>query len=90
MSILAIVVNRTESLGGRIRHVCPEAERARVNVTRTLPATLERISQAAPRAGAHLQASIRTGRACRYEPGPGGRLGRLAVQVVPSRFTPSG
>jgi hypothetical protein len=65
-------LRRATGLAGRIWEVSPEAERARVNVTRTLRATLERISQAAPRAGAHLQASIRTGRACRYEPGPDG------------------
>jgi len=66
---------RATGLGGRARDLSPEAERARVNVTRTLRATLERIAESAPRAGAHLQASIRTGRACRYEPGPGGPAG---------------
>jgi len=65
-------LRKATGLAGRAREVSLEAERARVNVTRTLRATLDRISQAAPRAGAHLQASIRTGRACRYEPGPGG------------------
>jgi hypothetical protein len=40
----------------------------RVNITPTLRATLKRISQAAPCAGAALQASIRTGRARCYEP----------------------
>jgi small-conductance mechanosensitive channel len=65
-------LRKATGLAGRTREVSLEAERARVNVTRTLRATLDRISQAAPRAGAHLQASIRTGRACRYEPGPGG------------------
>ena len=49
-----------------------DAERARVNVTRTLRATIERITMAAPIAGAHLNSSIRTGTACRYQPGPGG------------------
>jgi tetratricopeptide (TPR) repeat protein len=65
-------LRKAAGLAGRTREVSVEEERARVNVTRTLRATLDRISQAAPRAGAHLQASIRTGRACRYEPGPGG------------------
>jgi len=37
--------------------------------------TLDRIAAVAPRAGVHLHASIRTGRACRYEPGPGGPAG---------------
>jgi hypothetical protein len=65
-------LRRAAGLGGRGRVVAPEAERARVNVTRTLRATIERIAPAAPRAAAHLRASIRTGGACRYEPAPGG------------------
>jgi hypothetical protein len=65
-------LRRAIGLGGRGRLVAPEAERARVNVTRTLRATIERIAPAAPRAAAHLRASIRTGGACRYEPAPGG------------------
>jgi len=62
-------------LAGRSREVSPEAERARVNVTRTLRATLARITEMAPAAGAHLQASIRTGGACRYQPEAGGPAG---------------
>jgi hypothetical protein len=59
-------------LGGRPRTTSPEAERARVNVTRTLRATLDRIAEKAPKAAAHLQASIRTGGTCRYQPAAGG------------------
>src|SRR5712691_8138502 len=59
-------------LGGRTRRVSAEDERARVNVTRTLRAAIGRISAAAPTAGAHLAASVRTGRDCRYQPAPGG------------------
>ena len=69
---LLVQLRRATGLGGRDRAVEPEAERARVNVTRTIRATLDRIAAVAPRAGAHLQASIRTGRACRYDPAPGG------------------
>jgi tetratricopeptide (TPR) repeat protein len=65
-------LRRAAGLGGRDRVVAPEAERARVNVTRTLRATIERIAPAAPRAAAHLRASIQTGGACRYQPAPGG------------------
>jgi len=49
-----------------------EAEKARVNVTRTIRATIDRIAHAAPRASAHLAASVRTGRTCRYDPAPDG------------------
>jgi tetratricopeptide (TPR) repeat protein len=65
-------VRGASGLGGRPRQLSAEQERARVNVTRTLRAALNRISAAAPVAGAHLAASIRTGRACRYQPAPGG------------------
>ena len=65
-------LRRATGLGGRPRHTSPEAERARVNVTRTLRATIERIEPMAPKAAAHLRASVRTGLACRYDPVPGG------------------
>ena len=65
-------LGRATGLGGRDRRASAESERARVNVTRTLRATIDRIMLAAPRCGAHLAASVRTGRACRYEPAPGG------------------
>jgi hypothetical protein len=65
-------LRRSTGLGGRPRLTSPEAERARVNVTRTLRATLDHIAQRAPKAAAHLQASIRTGRTCCYQPAAGG------------------
>ena len=65
-------LRRTTGLGGRARQTTAEAERARVNVTRTLRTAIERISATAPLAGAHLHRSVRTGLACRYEPAPGG------------------
>jgi len=64
-------LGRSTGLGGRERGVSGADERARVNVTRTLRATLERITAASPTVGAHLTASIHTGRACRYQPAPG-------------------
>ena len=65
-------LRRATGLGRRDRVVAPEAERARVDVTRTLRSTIERVAAVAPRAAAHLRASIRTGAGCRYEPAPGG------------------
>ena len=59
-------------LRGRARDVAPEAERARVNVTRTLRTAIERIADGAPAAAAHLRASVRTGTCCRYDPASGG------------------
>jgi hypothetical protein len=60
------------AIAGRPRRATADAERARVNVTRTLRATIDRVAAAAPIAGAHLDASIRTGMLCRYQPAPGG------------------
>jgi tetratricopeptide (TPR) repeat protein len=72
---LVAEVRRGTGLGGRMRRTSTEAERARVNVTRTLRAALARIAHQAPKAGAHLEASIRTGLACRYDPTSGGPSG---------------
>ena len=69
---LVAELRRSSGLGGRPRRLAAEDERARVNVTRTLRSAVDRIASVAPSAGAHLASSIRTGRACRYEPAPGG------------------
>ena len=48
-------------------------EDARAEMDRVLlRATIDRITMAAPIAGAHLASSIRTGTVCRYQPAPGG------------------
>ena len=65
-------LRRATGLAGRPRRAAADAERARVNVTRTLRATIDRITTAAPIAGAHLNTSIRTGTLCRYQPAHGG------------------
>lgn len=72
---LVLELRRAVGLGGRTRVGSPESERARVNVTRTLRAALDRIAEGAPEAGAHLNASIATGTSCRYTPAPGGPPG---------------
>ena len=65
-------LSRATGLGGRPRRATADAERARVNVTRTIRAAIEHITLAAPIAGIYLQSSIRTGTHCRYQPAPGG------------------
>ena len=65
-------LRQATGLAGRPRRAAADAERARVNVTRTIRAAIDRITEAAPIAGAHLQSSIRTGTACRYQPTAGG------------------
>ena len=55
-------------LGGRSRRAASAAERARLNVTRALRASLARLADALPEAGAALDRSVRTGTYCAYEP----------------------
>lgn len=56
-------------IGGRDRKTGSVAERARVNVTKALKATLGKISKADPDLGEHLAQSVRTGTHCAYLPG---------------------
>lgn len=59
-----------QGLGGRDRSAPNAAERARVSVRKALSTVLARITQAHPALGEHLQATIRTGTYCAYEPDP--------------------
>ncbi|GAB6897662.1 P-loop NTPase family protein [Kineosporia succinea] len=66
-------------LSGRPRRPGAEAERARVNATRALGTALGRLDPLAPRAAAHLRASLRTGGHFRYQPtGAGPRRWRVS------------
>ncbi len=57
-------------LGGRDRKAASDAERARVNVTRSIRAALERIVEHSPALGRHFAATLRTGQFCSYVPDP--------------------
>jgi hypothetical protein len=57
-------------LGGRDRKSSSDAERARVNVTRALRATIDRIRDHSPPLAEHLDATVRTGTYCSYTPDP--------------------
>ncbi|MDQ3936168.1 MAG: transcriptional regulator, partial [Actinomycetota bacterium] len=57
-------------LGGRDRKAASASERARVNVTRTIKAAVDRIGDNDAALGRHLDQSIRTGTFCSYEPDP--------------------
>ncbi len=50
------------------------AEQARLNVTRAIHAALNRLDTVHPDLGAHLRATLRTGKTCSYRPDP-----RLAI-----------
>ena len=55
-------------LGGRVRRSPDHVERARKAVSRRLRDAMSRAAQAHPRLGRHLDASIRTGSFCSYQP----------------------
>ncbi len=48
-------------LGGRDRKLGSSAERARVNVTKRIRATMDKVAEGSPRLGRHLKAAIKTG-----------------------------
>lgn len=57
-------------LGGRARRPGSAAERARVNVTKSIKQTIERIECHLPALAHHLRSNVRTGTFCVYEPDP--------------------
>ena len=59
---------RAAGLGGRDRELASPAERARVSVTKAIKAAIKSIERHSPALGAHLTASIHTGRFCSYAP----------------------
>jgi hypothetical protein len=72
-------------LRGRDRDLgASHAERARVNVTRAIRSTLRRIASCDARLGRELDAAVRTGTYCAYEPDPQ-RPRRWVVGDAPGR-----
>jgi tetratricopeptide (TPR) repeat protein len=61
-------LKRATGLGGRPRRSGSPAEKARVNVTRTIRHAIGELATRAPDLAAHLDESIVTGVACCYEP----------------------
>ena len=59
---------RATGLGGRSRRIGSSAEKARLNVTRTIRHAMKQLAEVAPELGAHLDESIATGASCCYEP----------------------
>jgi tetratricopeptide (TPR) repeat protein len=59
---------RAVGLGGRDREVASPAERARVSVTKAIKTAIRLIRRHSPPLAAHLEASVQTGRFCRYVP----------------------
>jgi len=61
---------RAVGMGGRTRKAASTAERARVNVSRTIGAVVRKIAAGSPALGQHLNATVRTGYFCSYTPDP--------------------
>jgi hypothetical protein len=61
-------LKRATGLGGRPRRSGSPAEKARVNVTRTIRHAIAELSSTVPELAAHFDESIVTGVACCYEP----------------------
>jgi hypothetical protein len=63
-------LKRAVGLGGRDRPTGSDAERARVNVARSLRRAIAAVADQAPLLGEHLKESVRTGGYCVYLPAP--------------------
>lgn len=63
-------VAETEGFGGRVARDPTAADRARVNITKHLKRTVERIAALDGTLGEHLRVSVSTGMYCAYEPAP--------------------
>lgn len=68
MEYLADELSRAVGLGGRDRKAGSDSERARLNVTRTIRAALDRLQKHSPSLGDHLARSVQTGTFCSYRP----------------------
>ena len=71
MDALARELAAAVGLGGRDRRAAASAERARINVTRTIKAAIDAIAAHHPPLARHLRASVRTGTFSCYAPPPG-------------------
>jgi tetratricopeptide (TPR) repeat protein len=70
LDFIAAELGRAVGLGGRDRRQGSDAERARVNVTRSIRSVLKRIADHDPLLAQELIATVRTGTFCVYEPDP--------------------
>jgi hypothetical protein len=78
LDLLLDELRRATGIGGRDRPTGSGAERARVNVARSLRRAVAAVEAAVPDLGSHLRVSVRTGRHCAYDPEPAAAL-RWAV-----------
>jgi hypothetical protein len=70
IEILTRELARATGLAGRTRRAGSPAERARLNVTRSINSAIKKIAAQHPALGEHLAASVHTGLFCTYAPDP--------------------
>jgi hypothetical protein len=70
MDFIARELAGAVGLGGRDRQAGSNAERARVNATRAIRSAIKRIADYDENLGRELEATVRTGTFCAYEPDP--------------------
>jgi hypothetical protein len=87
MDALLRELKRAVGLAGRDRPTGSDAERARVNVARSLRRAIAAVADQAPLLGAHLEESVRTGGHCIYLPEP---AAALSWTVETAGASPSG
>lgn len=63
-------LSRAVGLGGRSRRTGAASERARVNVTKVLRRSIEKIAAENPTLGQHLATTLRRGLYCSHAPDP--------------------
>jgi hypothetical protein len=89
MDALLRELKRAVGLAGRDRPTGSDAERARINVVRSLRRAIAAIGDQAPLLGAHLEESVRTGGYCIYLPEPAAALS-WTVDDRTERIVPRG
>jgi hypothetical protein len=70
MEFIARELAGAVGLGGRDRKAASNAERARVNVTRSIRTVIKRVAEFDQSLGRELESTVRTGTFCAYEPDP--------------------
>jgi hypothetical protein len=70
IDVLTKELSRAVGLGGRSRRAGSAAERARLNVTRSISSAIKKIAGGSPALGEHLAAAVHTGLFCVYNPDP--------------------
>jgi AAA ATPase-like protein len=70
MELIAEQLAGAVGLGGRDRKAASTSERARVNATRSIRSLLKRVAEYDQDLGHELEATVRTGTFCAYEPDP--------------------